>query len=82
MDDHKKVCPLEMDQYGARIARNEVEKHNQEIQLAQTAQLQTAETNAFSIRQHFTMTTLTTVVHGHCYCNTNSNAFIVIPYYN
>ena len=34
MDDHKKVCPLEMVQCkyqcGARIARNKVEKHNQE----------------------------------------------------
>ena len=43
MNDHKKVCPLEVIQCkyhcGARIARNEVEKHNQEkitehIQLA------------------------------------------------
>ena len=79
MDDHKKVCPHEMIQCeylcGARIARNEVEKHNRDklnehIQLAnavlselKTAQLRSAETNAsVPIRPHFTTCTVTVLV--------------------
>ena len=74
MDDHKKVCPREMIQCeyqcGARVARNEVEKHNQEhIQLAhavlselKTAQLRSAETNAFPIKPHFTTIILVIVI--------------------
>ena len=57
-----------------RIARNEVEKHNQEklnehIQLAhavlselKTAQLQSSETNAFPIRSYFTTVVLVIVI--------------------
>ena len=76
INDHKKACPPEMVQCGAMIPRNEVGKHNQEklsehIQLAQIAQLQSAETNAFPISKWPCFTVLVIVI-----------AILLSSYYN
>ena len=64
INDHKKACPPEMVQYGARIARNEVGKHNQEklSEHIQLAQLQSAEINAFPISKWPCFTVLVIVI--------------------